>query len=227
MIRVDKEKIPKLILDLGLIYPKETSKEKRRYGIFECMFCGKHFKAQVSDVKSGNVSSCGCWKISKARKDNTTHNMTKTRIYRIWNGIKQRCLNVKSKYYKNYGGRGITICNEWKQDFMFFYNWAMSNNYSAELEIDRIDNDGNYEPNNCRWVTTIINQHNKRVIQKNNTSGYRGVCFDKRTKKWKSGVKYNGKHNFLGYFDTPKEAGLIYDKFIIENKLTLKINGVA
>lgn len=86
------------------------------------------------------------------------HDMSHTKLYRcVWTGVKQRCLNSKTKDYERYGGRGITICDEWKKDFVTFYNWAMNNGYKEGLEIDRIDNDGNYEPKNCRFVTPTVN----------------------------------------------------------------------
>lgn len=93
------------------------------------------------------------------------HNMSNTRIYCIWDGMKQRCRNSKSKRYKDYGGRGIKICSEWldkENGFINFYNWSMANGYKENLTIDRIDIDGNYEPLNCRWITNKEQQKNKR-----------------------------------------------------------------
>lgn len=84
------------------------------------------------------------------------------RLFTTWQNIKNRCYNNCNNEYKNYGGRGIAVCDEWLHDFMSFYNWSMVNCYNDNLTIDRIDNNGNYEPNNCRWVTMKQQQQNKR-----------------------------------------------------------------
>lgn len=90
-----------------------------------------------------------------------------TRLYSIYNNMKTRCYNAKSQFYYRYGGRGITICEEWKNDFQVFYEWAMINGYSDGLTIDRIDNNGNYEPDNCRWVdkrTQAVNKCTNHLV---------------------------------------------------------------
>ena len=103
----------------------------------------------------------------KTMEANVKHGMYNTRIYRIWASMKQRCNNINSCGYERYGGRGISICEEWndKEGFINFYNWSMENGYSEELTIDRINNDGNYEPDNCRWVDyyTQLNNFSRNV----------------------------------------------------------------
>ena len=91
------------------------------------------------------------------------HNKSKTRLYSIWNGMKTRCYKTYHNNYSNYGGRGIKICQEWLDDFEVFEKWALSNGYSDSLSIDRIDNDGNYEPNNCRWIPWEQQSGHRRV----------------------------------------------------------------
>ena len=90
---------------------------------------------------------------------------TGTRLYRIWANIKTRCYNSNIPNYKRYGGRGITMCAEWKDNFQNFYDWSMSHGYSDDLTIDRIDNNGNYEPLNCRWITVKEQNRNKRNVK--------------------------------------------------------------
>lgn len=93
---------------------------------------------------------------------NTKHNKSNTRLHLIWCNMKARCYNKNDKYYQDYGGRGIAVCDEWKDDFMSFYNWSTANGYADNLTIDRIDVNGNYEPNNCRWATIKQQNRNKR-----------------------------------------------------------------
>ena len=216
-----KEVLPKPILieDLGMMFATEGSKHKRRYGLYRCGFCGNNFKASISSVKYGNTKSCGCYKKQVIKNGaNKKHNLCNTRIHKIWRNLKNRILNPKYKKYEYYGGRGITICDEWKSDFMSFYNWAMSNDYSDELSIDRIDNEGNYEPSNCRWVTQTMQNRNQR-IQTNNTSGYKGCSFVKRLKKYRAYIRVDGKRIHLGLYLTPEDGAVAYNNYIIENDL--------
>ena len=101
----------------------------------------------------------------KGDKGHYKHGLRNTRLYRIWANIKTRCYNENDPHFERWGKRGIQMCEEWKNDFNAFYDWSMLHGYSDELTIDRIDNNGNYEPSNCRWVTVKEQNRNKRNVK--------------------------------------------------------------
>ena len=215
-----KEELPKpiLIKDLGMMFHTESSKTKVRFGLYKCGFCGTDFKANTYSVVQGKIKSCGCYQKQRVKESKTTHTLTNSRIYNTWAKLKDRVLNPKNTHYQYYGGRGIIICDDWKNDFISFYDWAMSNGYSDELSIDRIDNDGNYCPENCRWTTRTIQARNQR-IQKNNTSGYRGVYYRKDKAKYQSCIVIGKNRIYLGYFLTAEDGAIAYNNYIIANDL--------
>lgn len=132
-------------------------RDKYKYKIYKCQCdCGNIIYVNSNKLKSGNTKSCGCLKIKKLTKRGKCY----TRLYGIYNNMKARCHNKKHRDYQDYGGRGIAVCSEWLNDFMNFYNWAMENNYQDGLTIDRIDVNGTYEPDNCRWTTQKEQQTN-------------------------------------------------------------------
>jgi hypothetical protein len=133
--------------------------------------CGNEFVTTALNLKSGDTKSCGCIRAKMLSSRNERHGKSKTRLYRIWLGIKKRCTNKNESCYKNYGGRGIKICDEWVNNYPAFETWANANGYNENLTIDRIDVNGNYCPNNCRWITKQeqgYNKRNSRFIEYNN-----------------------------------------------------------
>ena len=213
---IEDGKNPKLIGSTWRKYPTETSKQKATYGLFECQYCKKEFEARTTHIKSGNTKSCGCLSGEK-------HGLHQNKFYKTWYNMRDRCTNPKIKAYKDYGGRGITVCEEWL-DVVNFVDWAEKTYPNIEgYTLDRIDNDKGYSPENCRWVdksTQVINQR----IRRTNTSGYVGINWVESKLKWVSRINVEKKRIWLGDYKTIEEAILARDNYITQNNLQYKLS---
>lgn len=130
--------------------------------------CGSTCYVVSKSLLNGSTRSCGCYRHECERetlsKSRITHGQSHTRLYRTWTNMLARCSNPKESHYPDYGGRGITVCDKWR-NFETFAKWANNNGYTEALTIDRINVNGNYEPNNCRWTTMAVQNRNKRTTR--------------------------------------------------------------
>lgn len=146
-----KEKIEERYGRLAVIREVEERKWGRRQYLCRCD-CGKEKIVKGANLNNGHTRSCGCLSREVSSRLMKTHGQKKTRLYRIWAGMKTRCLNQEVAVYPRYGGKGVTLCDEW-MSFEGFQKWANASGYKKDLTIERMDNDGNYEPGNCTWIS--------------------------------------------------------------------------
>lgn len=150
---------------------KFSHRGKFRQSFWVCKCdCGSILIVRAGDLKNGHTKSCTCIQKEKVSKINFKHGMNKTKMHNSWRGMRERCLNKNHTHYKNYGGRGITVCDEWNDadnGFINFYNWAMNNGYKEGLTIERINVNGNYEPSNCTWIPLSEQNKNKTNTKRN------------------------------------------------------------
>jgi len=183
-----------LLKDLGMI--KNKSGNSYRYGLYKCPQCSASVKTTVQNHKKRKTEICAqC--ILKNR--NTTHGLSKEKFYQTWDNMMGRCYNKSTAQFKDWGGRGIVVCDEWKNPAVFKL-W-FDENYIKGYQIDRIDNDGNYEPNNCRYVSASVNIQNQGK-RSGTTSRYKFIDWHEASGKWR--VRHKGE--YMGLFKTEEEA---------------------
>lgn len=161
----------------GLTYTKKIYNHWVRFVEAVCV-CGEVRDYAFNKLASGETQSCGCLRKDVSRKRMTTHGLTKHPLYDVYNAIIKRCYEPNNIAYKNYGGRGIEVWKDWKDDFVCFYEWAIENGYKEGLSLDREDNDGNYAPYNCRWTTTEVQSRNRRSNRMFTAFGETKCLFD-------------------------------------------------
>lgn len=209
-----------LLKDLGQRKSTILSKRTRRFGLFKCS-CGVEFETQMQSVRNGRTKSCGCFqpkrKIKEFINEYIKHNKTKHRLYARWREMLLRCHDHESKDYKNYGARGISVCKEWRDINVFIDD--MYPTFQEGLTLDRIDNNLGYYKENCRWATKSTQNRNQRVLNSSNTSGYRGVHWNKTNNRFVAQIRVDSIRIYLGSFKTAIEAAKAYDKYVIDNNL--------
>jgi hypothetical protein len=171
-----------------------------------CEHCGTEFLAW----KSANRRYCST--ICSGKNNPRTHGKSRTRLYVIWRGMKNRCASASSYVYRYYGGRGISVCDEWRNDFSAFESWAIGNGYEDSLELDRRDVNGNYEPSNCRWANRCQQMRNVRKRRNATTSRFKGVSKHSQNRSWVAQLHAKGTTVNAGSYKTPLAAALAYDE---------------
>lgn len=146
---------------------RREGSDKRGNAVWLCRCdCGNETVVDGWSLRCGNTKSCICLKYEVVKEQFTVHGQSLSRLHGVWKGMKERCSNPKHNRYHRYGGRGITVCDEWRNSFQAFYDWAIVNGYDenaprGQCTIDRIDNDKGYNPDNCRWVDAKTQRHNQ------------------------------------------------------------------
>lgn len=188
----------------GVKYVSDASgPTKHRYAWFECL-CGEQFVSRIDAVKTNKTRSCGCYQKKRQSEANSTHGESQTPLYKCYHAMVRRCTVERSESYGRYGARGVTVCDEWLSGYENFAEWAKGNGYEKGLEIDRIDNNKGYSPENCRWTT---HKENAR----NTSKGYQWITPDGVFNSLSHACEFYGKdvntrfrNNHEGYIKVKK-----------------------
>lgn len=183
-------------------------KRESRFVAHNCIKCGVEFKAYICHARRFCSMKCAIAYGVRGR-----HKQSRTRLHEIWCHMKTRCFCKTSNAYMYYGGRGISVCDEWANSFEAFRDWAVANGYTEALELDRVSVNGNYEPGNCRWATRRQQMANTRKRIDGITSPFKGVSFYKHAKvrRWRAQISINGVNTYVGTYVYQLEAALAYD----------------
>ena len=179
--------------------------------------CGTTKTILGASLRNGLTQSCGCLNKEILSLKGTSHGGSKSRLYSVWHGMKQRCENSNQTAYSYYGALGITVCPEWST-FEPFQTWALKSGYSEDLTIDRCDGTKGYQPDNCRWEDKTVQARNQKR-RNTNTSGFVGVSYVARLNKYQGYLTVNYKKINLGMFSTAEEAQLARKQYITDNLL--------
>jgi len=187
---------------------------------YTCSACSKVVQTTIYNMRIKKTNLCKECAVKVCTK---THGLRYHPLYSTWLNMKQRCTNPNNSHYNYYGGRGIQVCKKWQDSFPAFHNWSLHNGWQKGLTVDRIDNDGNYCPENCRWVSRAVQAQNRRR-QKSNTSGINGVRFYKTS--WMYTITAYNKRIKKRGFSSKEEALNARNAFIIKSNLNHTIQAL-
>lgn len=215
MVKTKEDLTGRVFGRLTVLYQAEdyVDKNGNHHAMWHCKCsCQDKTEKDVDQtrLKSGACQSCGCLHREMMHAKHSIHNMTDTRLYYVWKGMKARCYIKSHNHYQTYGAKGITVCDEWKHDFQAFYNWAVQNGYDKnasrnECMLERIDVNGNYCPENCCWANATVQCINQN-LRKDNKTGIKGVNWDKKSNKWQAQLQINKKKVLNKFFDNFDDA---------------------
>lgn len=182
----------------------------RQYVAVRCE-CGTEKTVRLDSLQGGGSRSCGCLSDELLGTRARRHGQHGSRLYKIWQGMCQRCTNPKAPNYRNYGGCGIRVCEQW-HDVTNFIDWALDNGYRDDLTLDRTETNGNYTPDNCRWADASQQSQN-RVRFRRSRTGYIGV-YEQTTGRFQAQCIIRGRRVCLGSFDDPRSAAIARDQYV-------------